>query len=93
MRNPLIRDNFSGESGKFMAYYRLYFIQRGHFVRCRDFHAADDAEASGKAAMFAGPDPMELWCGGRQVQRFDASHGQERARGSLVTPPRQPLPG
>jgi hypothetical protein len=55
-----------------MAYYRLYFIQRGHFARCRDFHAADDAEALGKAAAFAGPEPMELWCRSRKVRSFEA---------------------
>jgi hypothetical protein len=54
-----------------MAYYRLYVIDRGHFVRCHDFHAADDPEAVDKAAAFAGPQPMELWCRSRKVRSFE----------------------
>jgi hypothetical protein len=55
-----------------MAYYRLYFMRAGHIYRCRDFLADGDPEALGIADSFAGPDPMELWCGSRRVRSFEA---------------------
>ena len=58
----------------FMAHYRLYFmnIRNGHIDLARDLVAADDAMATEIALDQAGLGPMELWCGGRKVRRFEA---------------------
>ena len=55
-----------------MSYYNLYYIngRMGYFDRAESFDAMNDQEAVGIAARRAGVQPLELWCGGRLVQRF-----------------------
>jgi hypothetical protein len=57
-----------------MAYYRLYFFNGsgGRIHEFREFEAADDLAAIHLAAEWRGPEPMELWSGGRKVRRWDA---------------------
>ena len=55
-----------------MAYYRLYFVRDGHFVRCEEILADDDGEALRAAGARAGPLDLELWCGRRRVKNFAA---------------------
>ena len=56
-----------------MAYYRLYVMSRGgsHIEAFEEIDAADDAEAAGRAAARLGAKPLELWCRGRKVERFE----------------------
>ena len=61
-----------------MAYYRLYSIKSGHLSACRDFHARGDGEALDTAGGYAGRETMELWCGGRLVQTFEALQAAQR---------------
>jgi hypothetical protein len=58
-----------------MAYYRLYFVQRGHFVRFEEIEADDDGRAIELAGLRAGPLSLELWCGRRKVKSFEAVAG------------------
>ena len=55
-----------------MSYYNLYYIngRMGYFDRSEAFDAMNDEEAVGIATRRAGSQPLELWCGGRLVQRF-----------------------
>jgi hypothetical protein len=55
-----------------VAYYRLYFVQRGHFIRFEEIEAEDDEGAVAAAAQRAGPFALELWCGRRKVTGFAA---------------------
>ena len=54
--------------------YRLYFLDRdtGHIHAAEDLHAADDAAAVHRVRLRGSDEPMELWCGGRKVERFAA---------------------
>ena len=58
-----------------MLYYRLYFLSRanGHIERFEEIEAADDGSAVRIARERAGRQPLELWCQGRKVKRFDAA--------------------
>jgi len=58
-----------------MSYYNLYYIngRMGYFDRSDAFDAMNDEEAVGIATRRAGSQPLELWCGGRLVQRFASS--------------------
>jgi hypothetical protein len=55
-----------------MSYYNLYYVngRMGYFDRADSFDAMNDQEAVSIAARCAGAQPVELWCGGRLVQRF-----------------------
>ena len=55
--------------------YRLYLMNRhsGHIDGVEELHSADDVEAICLVRHRAGPVPLELWCGGRKVMRFDAA--------------------
>lgn len=55
-----------------MSYYNLFYIngRMGYFDRSYSFDAMNDEEAVDIAAQRAGAQPLELWCGGRLVQRF-----------------------
>lgn len=55
-----------------MAYYRLYRLAEpgGKFVGFEEIEAADDADATRQAEAYAGPQPLELWCGKRKVKSF-----------------------
>lgn len=55
-----------------MAYYRLYFLRDGHFVRFEEIEAEDDVRAVRAASAQVGAQAMELWCGRRKVQSFEA---------------------
>lgn len=52
-----------------MGYYRLYLLKGpgGHFVGMHEIEADDDIEAVRMAEAYSGPQPLELWCGKRQV--------------------------
>jgi hypothetical protein len=54
--------------------YRLYFLDphTGHIDRVEEFHSSDDVEAVCLVGQRTAAVPMELWCGGRKVSRFDA---------------------
>ena len=56
-----------------MSYYSLYYVngRMGYFDRSYSFDAMNDEEAVDIAACRAGAQPLELWCGGRLVQRFE----------------------
>jgi hypothetical protein len=58
-----------------MSYYNLYYIngRMGYLDRSDAFDAMNDEEAVGIATRRAGSQPLELWCGGRLVQRFAGS--------------------
>jgi hypothetical protein len=56
-----------------MAYYRLYFVQRGHFVRFEEIEAEDDEAAIALAGRRVGPLSLELWCGRRRVTSFEVA--------------------
>ena len=58
-----------------MSYYRLYFMSRasGHIERFEEIEAADDVAAVRVAREQAGRQPLELWCHGRKVKRFEAA--------------------
>jgi hypothetical protein len=60
-----------------MAYYRLYFVQRGHFVRFEEIEADDDETAIAKAGDRIGALSLELWCGRRKVRSFEAETAGE----------------
>lgn len=53
--------------------YRLYFLDcyTGHIEGAENFHAADDVAAVHRIQLRGSTKPMELWCGGRKVSRFD----------------------
>ena len=55
-----------------MSYYRLYLLSNpdGRFVGIEELEASDDVEAVRLAERFAGPQPLELWCGKRKVKSF-----------------------
>lgn len=55
-----------------MVYYRLYLMAEpgGRFVGFEEINAPDDVEAVRIAEGFAGPQPLELWCGKRKVRTF-----------------------
>lgn len=55
-----------------MAYYRLYFLDgaSGRIREFREFEAAGDFAALARAQSWRGPAPMELWCLGRMVRRW-----------------------
>jgi hypothetical protein len=54
--------------------YRLYLLNphSGHIEAVERFHSSDDVEAICLVAQREPLVPMELWCGGRKVSRFDA---------------------
>ncbi len=58
-----------------MSYYRLYFMSRasGHIERFEEIEAADDVAAVRIAREQAGQQPLELWCHGRKLKRFEAA--------------------
>ena len=58
-----------------MSYYRLYFMSRGsgHIERFEEIEAVDDVAAVRIARKQAGEQPLELWCRGRKVKRFEAA--------------------
>lgn len=60
-----------------MADYRLYLmnIRSGHIDSARDLSASGDSEAIREASGLARRGPMELWCAGRKVHRFEAPDG------------------
>ena len=57
-----------------VAFYRLYFMnpRNGHIERFESIAAEGDAAAMMAADAHQGRQPMELWCGGRKVARFEA---------------------
>ena len=54
--------------------YRLYLLDpySGHIQDVEEFHSSDDVEAVCLVVQREAVVPMELWCGGRKVSRFDA---------------------
>jgi hypothetical protein len=54
-----------------MAYYRLYFVERGHFVRSDDIEADSDLDALREASLRVGHQAAELWCGERKVRMYN----------------------
>jgi hypothetical protein len=54
--------------------YRLYLLNtyNGHIDGVEEFHSADDGEAIHLTALRNYDIPLELWCGGHKVARFDA---------------------
>ena len=56
-----------------MSYYNLHFVSptMGYFEREEAFDAVNDEVAIGIAERRAGEQPVELWCGGRLVRRFE----------------------
>jgi hypothetical protein len=58
-----------------MAYYRLYRLAGpgGKFVGFEEIEAPDDADALRQAEAYAGPQPLELWCGKRKVKSLAAT--------------------
>lgn len=65
-----------------MAYYRLYFLdpRSGHITAFESIEADDDEAATAAAERHRGWQPLELWCQGRKVERFEAAQ---------AAPPRQ----
>ena len=68
-----------------MAYYRLYFMdpRSGHISAFEAIEADDDQAAITISEKHLGWQPLELWCEGRKVQRFEAvtdasSHAESR---------------
>ena len=57
-----------------MPYYRLYFLDRftGHIRTAENLYAADDGDAAEQVRERDLAEPLELWCGGRKVARFEA---------------------
>lgn len=53
-----------------MAFYRLFFVRDGHFVRCEEILADGDAVARQIAGSRVGGLDLELWCGRRRVKSF-----------------------
>ena len=72
----------AGDSGGQVVYYRLYLLSGpgGRFVGFEEIEAADDLEAVRMAQSFAGPQPLELWCGKRRVKTFPADPASAAAR-------------
>jgi hypothetical protein len=66
-----------------MQSYRLYCLnEAGHFFRCDEFNAADDAAASAEARERQGESAAELWCGARMVTSFKVpAHSDGGRRG------------
>ena len=58
-----------------MSYYNLYYVngRMGYFDRSDSFDAMNDEEAVDIAARHSGIQPLELWCGGRLVRRFEGA--------------------
>jgi hypothetical protein len=58
-----------------MSYYRLYHmdLRTGHIIRFEEMEAVGDEEAIARADRCSHSAPMELWCGGRKVHRFEPS--------------------
>ena len=58
-----------------MAYYRLYFMdpRSGHIIAFEPIEAAADEVAIRLAERHVGWQPLELWCQGRKVRRFEAA--------------------
>ena len=57
-----------------MAYYRLYFIDphSGHIAAFEEIEADSDDEAVAATERYRGWQPLELWCGGKEVHRVEA---------------------
>jgi hypothetical protein len=57
-----------------VTYYRLYFMDphSGHISAFESVDAADDEAATAAAERHLGWQPLELWCQGRKVHRFEA---------------------
>lgn len=57
-----------------MAYYRLYFMdpRSGHIIAFEPIEVAGDEAAIAHAEKHVGWQPLELWCEGRKVHRFEA---------------------
>ena len=57
-----------------VANYRLYFMdpRSGHITAFEALEAADDQAAIAAAERHRGWQPLELWCQGRKVHRFEA---------------------
>jgi hypothetical protein len=57
-----------------MAYSRLYFfdLRTAHIGHFREFEAPADADAIARSGDWREPGAMELWSGGRKVQRWEA---------------------
>ena len=55
-----------------LAEYALYFVnpELGYFERELPLEAVNDQVAIGIASRHAGSQALELWCGGRLVERF-----------------------
>ena len=55
--------------------YRLYRLNpnSGHIDGVEEFHSGDDVEAILLVQNRSRRVPVELWCGGRKVTRFDAA--------------------
>jgi len=69
-----------------MAHYRLYFMNplSGHIDRAVDLDARDDSDAARQCVMRTAKRPLELWCAGRKVRRFEvepAGDGQRVPKG------------
>jgi hypothetical protein len=58
-----------------MAVYRLYWMNSasGHIERVENITARDDVEAMEIGRGLSGEQPLELWCDGRKVYRFETS--------------------
>ena len=56
-----------------MAEYRLYLMDRftGHIDGVETLSSADDVGAICLVQERRGDAPMELWCGGRKIRRFE----------------------
>ncbi len=54
--------------------YTLYFVNvpMGYFERSEEYDALNDEVALSICERRIGEQPLELWCGGRLVKRFDA---------------------
>lgn len=59
-----------------MAYYRLYFVEEGHFQGVEEFEAIDDEQAIESASRITGT-VMELSCEGRKVKTFEATESHK----------------
>ena len=70
----LLSGRIAVPGGIVVAYYRLYFLnERGsHIERFTAIDADTDSDAIRLADSYQGKNPMELWCGGRLIHRFEA---------------------
>jgi hypothetical protein len=68
--------------------YRLYLLDpfSGHIDGVEEFHSADDVEAVCLVNQREALVPMELWCLGRKVCRFDANPETAAAFRSPIHP-------